>query len=555
MLNIRMAQLNYTIGDFEGNRDSILNVIRNSPKADVIVFSELAVTGYYPWDLVESPEFLAAQDRALNEIREATRGIRAAVVLGCVTRTAGPGKRLQNSLVVFRDGEQVFRYAKHLLPTYNIFDEARHFEPGTRTAPWMMGDTKIGLLICEDAWNDGDDPLYKDNPVEDLVKNGARILISLNASPSNLGKIEQRNRVFGDIARKHCVPIVYVNQVGAHDEIVFDGASFAMSNEGKVVSQLWAFFEGTCDVVFDGRDVYPLSNHPPLPKPVDPAAFAFEQLGLGLRDYLRKCGFNKVVVGSSGGIDSAVTIALAALNLGPENVTAITMPTRHSSSGSVKDSERLCRNLGVQLIHAPIDAQYQLEMRQFREDFGQEMDKIARENVQARLRGLHLMAFSNQTGALLLTTGNKSETSVGYSTLYGDMNGGLNLIGDLYKMEVYALARYINAWHGGEVIPDAIIEKAPSAELSSGQLDTDALPAYPVLDAILANYIEGDLLTPEEVAANEATVAEAGFDAEAVAKIRRMVDRAEFKRRQAAPIIRMHKRAFGGGRRLPIARA
>lgn len=502
-MKISLAQLNYTVGDLYGNTEKILAAIETQRDlADMIVFSELAITGYYPYDLIDRPSFVAEQDRQLARIAAASAAGQAAVVVGHIRPNPGPGKPYFNGLTVFAGGQAIFTCDKRLLPTYNVFHERRHFEPGQSSQVLNWQGRRIGFLICEDAWNDeGSD--YPANPVADLAAQDAEVLISLNASPSNLGKQAQREQLVSAIARRHGLPMLYVNQVGATDEIVFDGQSFAANAGGVITFVAPGFKEAVATLdLEDGRWAGPTS---PAADSSD-EALMLRQSVLGLADYVRKCGFSQVVVGSSGGIDSALTLALAVEALGPANVLAVTMPSQYSSEGSVIDSRTLCANLGVKLFEAPIGEEFDLARRRFEADFGEAPMRLTLENMQARIRGRKLMEVSNQTGALVLSTGNKSEMSVGYATLYGDMNGGLNLIGDLYKTEVYRLARYINECAGREVIPASILDKAPSAELSPGQKDSDALPDYPQLDAVLRLYIEGDVLPAAQRAECEAIV-------------------------------------------------
>lgn len=538
-----LAQLNFTVGDLQGNRDAIVQAwTQAAADCDVLVFSELALTGYYPHDLLLRPGFVEAQMQALQLLQEATTAWDGLLIVGAVWPNPGAGKPWQNVALALHRGQIIHTVAKQLLPTYDVFDEYRHFEPaGPQTVLRWRGHT-LGLLVCEDAWND-DGAAYANNPVADAVAQGAEVLISLNASPANFGKQAERRRLFSALAQKYQRPLLFVNQVGGQDELIFDGASFALNAAGEPVAQAPAYAPALLAVDLAA------APQPWLALP-DDAALAYQHAVLGLRDYARKCGFKQVVVGSSGGIDSALTLALAVDALGAEQVHALTLPSHFSSSGSVDDSETLCRNLGVHLHRLPIAGCYDLAMDLFRTTFGQEPSRLTHENLQARLRGLLLMQYSNHFGALLLTTGNKSELAVGYATLYGDMNGGLNLIGDLYKTEVYALARWINQ-RFGERIPPAIIDKAPSAELSPGQKDSDSLPEYPQLDAVLRLYIEPDDLDADARLQCEAWAAQLA-PAE-IARVLRLVDGAEFKRRQAAPIIRMHGRAFGRGRQLPIA--
>ncbi|MCE9639588.1 MAG: NAD+ synthase [Betaproteobacteria bacterium] len=541
-MKITIAQLNYTVGDLAGNAAKIMQVIaQHRDSTDLLVFSELAVTGYYPYDLIDRPSFVAAQDAEVERIGRATAGSRAAVVVGHICHNSGPGKPYHNGMSFFVDGKCRMQYHKRLLPTYNIFHERRHFEPGNSSGVVSFKGHRIGFLICEDAWND-DGHDYPDNPVEELVGNNVRLLISINASPSNLGKLGQRRKLVKKLCKRHAVSFLYVNQVGATDEIVFDGHSFAVDWNGRLAMQAPGFAEATPTIEYSDRHFDFVNAAPTQDIDDDGAEFMYRQAVCGLQDYARKCGFNQVVVGSSGGIDSALTLALAADALGAGNVAAITMPSSISSTGSVTDSAKLCENLGVKLHHAPIAELVAGDVSGFERDFGVKPADLTVQNIQARIRGRMLMAFSNQFGNLVLSTGNKSEMSTGYATLYGDMNGGLNLLGDLYKTDVYAVARYYNHLHGRELIPEAILTKAPSAELLPGQKDSDSLPEYPVLDAILKLYLEGEFLPQRDIDACKRIIS--GMPDEEIARVHAMVDHSEFKRRQAPPIIRIHARAF-----------
>ncbi|WP_432721234.1 NAD+ synthase [Jeongeupia wiesaeckerbachi] len=562
MLRITVAQINPTVGDFAGNLALMRAAAEAAQRdgAELVVFPELSLTGYYPGDLLDEPAFLAAVDAALAELLAASRATPGLNwVIGAPTRRDGPGKPLFNSLLVIADGAVRLQYAKQLLPTYNIFDERRHFEPGPdanrvlRIGPW-----RIGFLICEDGWND-DGRDYVVNPFQRLAEAAPDLIVSINASPSNIGKREQRHRLFAAASRRHDLPLLYVNQVGGQDQLVFDGASFAVTPQDGVVFEARRFADDIRTLGFDGAR-FAAADGDALPT-VDPAglpvmAFYRQQIVLGLKDYARRCGFSRAVVGCSGGIDSALTLALAAEALGADNVTAITMPSRFSSAGSVDDSVTLCRNLGVQLITHPIRDMVDAYAGGFATAFGAPLAGLPLENLQARVRGTVLMEYSNNYGHLLLTTGNKSEISVGYCTLYGDTNGGLGLIGDLYKTEVFALSRHLNEAAGREIIPAAIIDKEPSAELAPDQRDTDSLPPYPVLDALLKVLVEGPRLGQDERAAVEAEYERLTASAEGaalVARIRGLIARNEYKRRQAPPILRLRARAFGSGRQMPIA--
>jgi NAD+ synthase/NAD+ synthase (glutamine-hydrolysing) len=562
MLKITVAQLNYTVGDIAGNFARMTAAARTAAaaQADLVVFSELSLTGYYPGDLLDEPEFLARAAQGLDALREASREFPALHwIVGTPRAREGAGKKLVNALVVLRGGEIVLSYAKQLLPTYNVFDEARHFAPGPDVARVLrIGGEQVGLMICEDGWNDaGAD--YAVNPFMRLADAAPDVVVSINASPSEIGKRETRHQIFGDASRRHRLPMLYVNQVGGQDQLVFDGASFAVDGDGRIGFEARRFVEDVTTLRFEGgrfsaADGAPLAEVAPEGLPT--MAFYRAQIVLGLRDYARRCGFARAVVGSSGGIDSALTLALAAEALGPENVVAVTMPSVYSSAGSVDDSVTLCANLGVKLYTHPIAHAVAAFARQFEASFGEPLQGLPLENLQARVRGTTLMEYSNRYGHLLLTTGNKSEISVGYCTLYGDTNGGLGLIGDLYKTEVFALSRHVNEAAGRELIPAAILDKEPSAELAPGQRDTDSLPPYPVLDEILKVLIEGRRLAPRELEAATRFVDELRATPEGEALVRRvrgMIARNEYKRRQAPPIIRVRPRAFGTGRQMPIA--
>jgi NAD+ synthase (glutamine-hydrolysing) len=562
MLRITAAQLNYTIGDLRGNAARMIEAARkaSTEEADLVVFSEMSLTAYYPADLLEEEGFMDRVEAAFEELLSASRQMPALHwAVGLPARREGAGKKLRNVLRVIRGGEVLLEYAKQLLPTYNIFDERRHFEPGPDVARVLrIRDFQVGLLICEDGWNDeGQD--YLVNPFERMRDAAPDLVVSINASPSNIGKREQRHQIFGAASRRNGLPILYVNQVGGHDQLVYDGASFAVEPQAGVVYEARRFAEDVSTLCFDkGRFLTPAGKAPSPVAPEGLSALEFyrQQIVMGLRDYARRCGFRQAVVGSSGGIDSALTLALAVEALGAENVAGITMPSSFSSEGSVSDSEALCRNLGVPLKHHAIAGIVSQFTQGFESAFGGELHGVALENLQARVRGTILMEYSNSFGHLLLTTGNKSEISVGYCTHYGDTNGGLGLIGDLYKTEVFALSRHLNETAGREIIPQAIIDKEPSAELAPGQKDVDSLPPYPVLDQILKLLIEGPRLAQHEYqeARKFVDTLRAQPSGEAlVERIRGMVARNEYKRRQSPPIIRVRARAFGSGRQLPIA--
>lgn len=565
-ISVGVIQANYTIGDFDGNVRKIIDGVHElEGKADIIVASELCLSGYYPQDMLLDEAFLAREQVALIQIVDFSRTLDAVLVIGCTTSNPGPGKPLFNSIVAIRNGAIIGKQDKQLLPTYNIFDERRHFEPGTDSMHLAINNVRVGFIICEDGWNDsGKD--YASNPVVDAMNGSTDLLISVNASPSNLGKAAQRHEIFGEIAGKYRVPVVYTNQVGANDQIVFDGASFVASVSGDIV-QMDSFQAQTGCAPFRFEDeLLCLDMNSPVLRGFRSAQelvysrpeFYYRQIVIGLRDYMDKCGFSNVVVGSSGGIDSALTLALAVDALGAEKVTAITMPSMYSSQGSVSDSRILAANLDINLLTHPILTAFKAFDEGFRLHIDAQGPKVGvtQENIQARIRGLILMEYSNDFGALLLSTGNKSEVSVGYATLYGDMNGGLNLIGDLYKTEVFELARWYNTHHGREVIPSAVIDKPPSAELAPGQRDVDSLPPYDILDVILKMLVEGSLLGESEqkaVAEEFASITSSDSGRALVEKIKKMIARNEYKRRQAPPILRLRGKAFGNGRQMPIA--
>jgi NAD+ synthetase len=564
-IKITLGQINPTVGDMPGNialmREAALTA--HADGADVVVFPELSLTGYSPGDLLEDQLFarrLVEQTDALYEASRSTPGLHWVVGLPLRREEEG-GRPFHNALQVLLDGEVVHTQYKQLLPSYGVFQERRWFEPGADEAKVIrINGARIGFLICEDGWNDeGHD--YAVNPFKRMADASPDLVISINASPSHKGKRQQRHAVFSKACAHHQLPLLYVAQVGGQDELVFDGASFAVDATGEVVFEAKRFAEDhpTLRFYWDGQYFLPPAGvtwHV-VKNGLPEMEFYRQQIVLGLRDYVRRCGFEKVLIGSSGGIDSALTIALAAEALGPKNVVAITMPSVYSSEGSVSDSEVLCENLGVKLYHLPIKhivTEFSTSM--LSSTLGEQPRGLALENLQARIRGTLLMTYSNQhRHHLLLTTGNKSELSCGYFTMYGDACGGLNLIGDLYKSSVFEMSRHINRTAGRELIPQAIIDKAPSAELAPDQKDTDSLPPYEVLDDILKLLIEGDLLDRAEAIPALDTYmnlkdSEAG--AEVIEKVKRLIARSEYKRRQAPPIIRLRARAFGTGRQIAI---
>ncbi len=563
MLKITCAQINPTIGDIQGNIALMLRAARQArdEQAHLVVYPELSLTAYYPGDLLDDSIFQARLAQGIEQLKVATRETPGLYwVVGAPVRRQGPGKPFHNALLVLKNGDIVLQYAKQLLPTYNIFDERRHFEPGPDVARVLrIADMQVGLMICEDGWND-DGLDYSVNPFQRLADAAPDVVVSINASPSNIGKREQRHAVFGKACGRHKLALLYVNQIGGHDPLVYDGASFAVDASGEVVFEAQRFAEDVTTLTFDtSTQGFTDLRGDPLPKVapegLSTMAFYRQQIVLGLKDYARRCGFQTAVVGCSGGIDSALTLALAVQALGADHVVGITMPSKFSSEGSVTDSVTLCRNLGISLLEHPIRDIVATYEASFQAAFNSPLQGLPLENLQARVRGTTLMAYSNAFGHLLLTTGNKSEVSVGYCTLYGDTNGGLGLIGDLYKTEVFELCRHINQVAGKALIPQAIIDKPPSAELAPDQKDTDSLPPYEVLDEILKSLIEGDRLAEGErqrAAAKMAELASYPEGQATIERIKKMIARNEYKRRQAPPVLRLRGRAFGSGRQVPI---
>jgi NAD+ synthase (glutamine-hydrolysing) len=544
-MKIALAQTNSTVGDLCGNAKRMLEFSQRAAKAgaNVVVFPELSLTGYPPRDLLEKESFLDRTEQHLKRLAADAAPLNLAIVCGTVTRTgAKAGHPIYNSAAVLRGGRVAFRQHKMLLPTYDVFDEARYFEPATKQSPLTLGDAISALTICEDAWNDKqywERRRYSRDPVEELASAGARILISINASPYHMGKRAQRTEIFAATARHFRVPIVYVNQVGGNDQLVFDGTSFAMNPEGDVIACAASFEEDlvlmdTADLTGDRHDNYP-----------DECEAVYQALAMGTRDYIRKCGFERVIIGLSGGIDSALTAAIAVDAVGKENVIGVGMPGPYSSEHSVSDARDLAHNLGIRFELIPIKSQYHAFLDILEPLFDGRAVGVTEENLQSRLRGVTLMALSNKWGALVLTTGNKSELAVGYCTLYGDMCGGLAVISDVPKTLVYSLARVANQRHGN-AIPENTFSKPPSAELRPDQKDTDSLPPYEILDQILRLYIENND-APQHIA--EAL----HLPVTLVRDIVNKVDRNEYKRQQAAPGLKVTTKAFGIGRRFPIA--
>jgi len=541
-VKIALGQINTTIGDFSGNAAKIVTFAQRARAAGagLILFPELAVCGYPPRDLVERPSFVAHNREALERIASQTQGI--AVVCGVATPAqAETGKPVMNSAALLRDGQVAMMQSKMLLPTYDVFDEMRNFAPAQRQELFSFCGKKMALTICEDAWNDKHfwpRRLYGFDPVEALLSAGGNFLLNISASPFWIGKREFRQKMLATVAHNDKVPVAMVNLVGGNDSLVFDGSSFVLAPDGRVVAQGKSFEE---DLIFFDPDALAGDLHEQV-EGEDASAYA--ALVLGTRDYCRKCGFTRVTIGLSGGIDSALTACIAVDALGAENVLGVSMPSQYSSPGSIEDSRILAANLGIRFEVLSIGELFDSYRKTLRPAFGNLPEDVSEENIQSRIRGTLLMAHSNKFGGIVLSTGNKSELAVGYCTLYGDMAGGLAVISDVPKTMVHRLAEYVNSQ--APRIPRATIEKPPSAELRPNQKDTDTLPPYEVLDRILEDYIE-DLKTPEQIAQ------ERGFDSALVRRVVCMVDRAEYKRQQAAPGLKITEKAFGLGRRFPIA--
>lgn len=555
-MKLALCQTNATVGDLAGNAARVLDAARRAADAgaDLAVFPELALTGYPPQDLLDRPAFLdAADDALLHVAAHAPAGL--GLLIGAPRRNpAATGKGLHNCAVLLDGGAVVAEVAKVLLPTYDVFDEHRHFEPGADCTPVVWRGLRLGLHVCEDLWNNdgvdgavedappGDDAprrLYGLNPIDALGAAGVDLFVNLSASPFAAGKAAERYRRIAEAAAEWGAPFVYVNAVGANTELVFDGDSQVVGPDGTVLARAAAFEEDL--LLWDTADPAQ-ARVEPVPERI---ASIHRALVVGIRDYVGKSGFERALIGLSGGIDSAVTCALAVEALGPDRVTGITMPSKYSSGGSVSDSRALAEALGIAFHEVPIAPAVEAFDAMLAPVLGGAPAGVTEENIQARARGLALMAVSNHGGHLLLTTGNKSEMAVGYATLYGDMSGGLAVLADVFKTEVYALARHLNAVTPGAPIPEDTLTKPPSAELRPDQTDQDSLPPYDLLDAVLERYVERHMDV-------DAVAAETSLDRALVARIAQMVDRNEYKRRQAAPGLRVSGKAFGLGRRLPI---
>ncbi|HLM81903.1 MAG TPA: NAD+ synthase, partial [Terriglobales bacterium] len=546
-MKIALGQINPTVGDFSGNAAKIIQFAlqARSAGAGLILFPELAVCGYPPRDLVERPWFVARSRATVERIAAETQGI--AVICGTVTPAeADSGKKAMNSAALLREGRIDFIQSKMLLPTYDVFDEMRNFAPAKSQQLFSFCGRQMALTICEDAWNDKrfwNRRLYTVDPVEELVRAGGNFVLNISASPFWLGKRELRRDMLAAIAKNQKVPVAMVNQVGGNDSLVFDGSSLVIAPDGQVIAQAKSFEEDL--IYFDSQNLDSQNISGDMhPQVVGEEASAYEALVLGTRDYVHKCGFQRAIVGLSGGIDSALTASIAADALGSENVIGVGMPGPYSSRGSIDDARELASNLRIRFELISIQEIYETVRQTLAPVFGELPQDVTEENIQSRARGLLLMSMSNKFGALVLSTGNKSELAVGYCTLYGDMVGGLAVISDVPKTLVYRLSAYVNSRR--KVIPEATIEKPPSAELRPDQKDSDSLPPYDVLDAILEDYVE-ESCSAEQIARAH------NFDPDLVRRVIRMVERSEYKRQQAAPGIKISAKAFGYGRRFPIA--
>ncbi len=540
-MKIGLLQLNSTVGDFAANRQKLVAGYERAVAlgAEFVLAPELFLCGYPPRDLLLRDDFIETNLTALADTAKSTGPVPLCV--GHVDRNADrPGRALRNSAAVLQNGRIVWRTHKSLLPTYDVFDEDRYFEPANVVAPFVFNGRKLGITICEDIWNDEDfwpDRLYRRDPIKELITQGADIILNISASPWHDGKERTRLAMLQRVARDERVPLAQVNLVGANDELIFDGHSVALNQQGETIASGMGFAEA----VF----VADLNAAPPLIKvdwPVREQQI-FSALSLGIRDYVQKCGFKSVIVGLSGGIDSALTAVLAADALGPDRVLGVSMPARYSSAGSLSDAGVLAKNLGIRYEVLPIEPVFQSVEKQLAKVFAGARPDEAEENVQSRLRGVTLMALSNKFGALVLTTGNKSEMAVGYCTLYGDMCGALAVIADVFKTDIYKIARWVNRER--EIIPTASISKPPSAELRPNQKDQDSLPPYETLDAILDLYVVKN--------SSREAIIRSGLDAAVVNDVINKINFSEYKRRQAAPGLKVSPRAFGMGRRIPIA--
>ena len=556
-MKIGLLQLNSTVGDFAVNREKLLAAYARAVAlgAEFILAPELFLCGYPPRDLLQREDFVEASLAALEAAARQTGAV--PLCTGFVDKNfERPGRALKNSAAVLQNGKVVWRMTKSLLPTYDVFDEDRYFEPAKKIGPFIFNGRKLGITICEDIWNDEDfwpERLYRRDPVKELIAQGAEIILNISASPWHDGKERTRLEMLRRAARDEKIPLAQVNAIGANDELIFDGHSVALDARGEILALGKSFAEEILVVELDSSRRR--GNESQTEKLETPHVVSYESifppreqqlfsaLSLGIRDYVRKCGFKSVIIGLSGGIDSALVAAIAAGALGAENVFGVSMPARYSSSGSLTDAEKLARNLGIRYEVLPIEPVFNSVEAQLQKVFAGTKPNETEENIQSRLRGVTLMALSNKFGALVLTTGNKSEMAVGYCTLYGDMNGALAPIADVLKTDVYKIARWVNRER--EIIPADSISKPPSAELRPNQTDQDSLPPYEILDGILDLYVVKNLGKAEIVAR--------GFDAAVVNDVVNKINFSEYKRRQAAPGLKVSPRAFGMGRRIPVA--
>ena len=540
-MKIALAQFNPTVGDFTGNSARIVQLAQQAKQrgAQIAVFSELCLCGYLPQDLLERPAFL---ERNRTELACLAKQVPLPVIVGYAGRAHdSTGKPVANAAALVGDGRILFEQHKMLLPTYDVFDESRYFQPAKCQDVFPFSGEQLGITICEDVWNDKNfwaKQLYERDPVTELVGKGSTVLLNISASPYTIDKRNLRLEMLQSLARTHRRPVVYVNQVGGNDSLVFDGSSLALNADGRVAAQARLFEEDL--VIFDAA----AGTGEVHAQPEDELEVIYLALVCGTRDYVRKCGFGKAVVGLSGGIDSAVVASIAAAALGPENVVGVAMPGPYSSEGSLRDARQVAANLRIHFLVLPINDVFRAYRAALQPAFEGRPEDVTEENLQARIRGNLLMALSNKFGSLVLSTGNKSEMAVGYCTLYGDMAGGLAVISDVPKTMVYEIAKLMNRER--EVIPAATLSKPPSAELRPNQTDQDTLPPYDVLDRILKAYIE-DLRSPQEIADHY------GFSLDLVREVARRVDRNEYKRKQAPPGLKVTSKAFSVGRRVPVA--
>jgi NAD+ synthase (glutamine-hydrolysing) len=539
-MKIAIAQLNFHIGNFSGNTDKMLRAVQDAKRqgADLVCFSELATCGYPPRDFLEFDDFIRLAEESVAKLAKAADGI--AVVVGSPSRNPViEGKDLYNSAFFLEDGAVKHVSHKTLLPTYDIFDEYRYFEPSHNFGTVPFRESRVALTVCEDIWNIGNEnPLYTVCPLDEMIPSGPDFVLNLSASPFSHRQVKERKHILRANVAKYGLPMFYVNHCGAQTELLFDGGSIVISPDGSIYDELPYFREAVRTYDLDNVIRGGVSRE----QEWDKMHLIHEALVMGIRDYFGKLGLKRAILGLSGGIDSAVVAVLAVEALGPENVRLVLMPSQFSSDHSVEDARELAENLGAQYDIIPVEGIYNSYMEALKPHFWATGFNIAEENIQARSRAMLLMALSNKFGNILLNTSNKSEMAVGYGTLYGDMCGGLSVIGDLYKTEVFELARYINKHE--ELIPENIITKPPSAELRPDQFDTDSLPPYEDLDTILHEYIE-ERMGPKEIIAE-------GYDEALVRRILRLVNLNEFKRHQAAPVLRVSPKAFGMGRRMPI---